>query len=132
MLKLVLWLLLSTASAFPTIRSIHKLANIDRHSSNLGLAAYSRGSISSLLLATRPSRVLLRSKQQPDDEEETDKTWVDKIFDPIISKYAELPESDQSMLASIYQSAYFMLCVYVGIVMVKAYKHSVDISGGMG
>jgi hypothetical protein len=128
--NLVFWLLLSTASAFPTIRSIHKLANIDRHSSNPGLAAYSRGPISPFLLATRPSRVLLRSKD--DDEEETDKTWVDRIFDPIISKYAELPESDQSMLASIYQSAYFMLCVYVGIVMVKAYKHAVDSSGGMG
>jgi hypothetical protein len=128
MLNLVFWLLLSTVSAFPTIRSIHKLANIDRHSSNLGLAAYSRGP----RIVTRPSRVLLRSKQQPDDEEETGKTWVDRMFDPIISKYAELPESDQSMLASIYQSAYFMLCVYVGIVMVKAYKHAVDSSGGMG
>ena len=79
----------------------------------------------------RSSSPKLRSflcKQSPEDEE---KTWVDGLFEPIINMYAELPESDQSMLASIYQTAYFMLCVYVGVVMVRAYKFSVEHSAGM-
>ncbi len=129
---LAFWLLFSTASAFPTLRAVHNIANFHRHSPGLGPAAYSRGATSTVFSATRQSRALLRCKQQPEDEEEAGKTWIDRFFDPIISQYAELPESDQSMLASIYQSAYFMLCVYIGIVMVKAYKHSVESSGGMG
>ncbi len=130
---LVFWLLSSTASAFPTFHSIQSFKNIHHCSSNLRPAAYSsNGPTLTVFSETRPSKVLRRSKQQPEDEEEADKTWLDRFFDPIISKYAELPESDQSMLASIYQSAYFMLCVYIGIVMVKAYKHSIDNSGGIG
>ena len=131
---LLFYLLFSTASAFPTPRlTVHNIAKNYCRSSNLGHAAYSRGANPNLFSATRPSQALLRSKQQPEDDgdDDTNKTWLDRFFDPIVSKYAELPESDQSMLASIYQSAYFMLCVYVGIVMVKAYKHSIDNSGGM-
>ena len=67
-------------------------------------------------------------KQGPEDD---DKSWVDNIFEPLINKYAELPESEQSMLASIYQSAYFMLCVYIGIVMVRAYKFSIEQTPGI-
>ena len=128
---LISLLLLSTAGAFPMIRTIHNIANIHLYSSNSGPAAYFRRSTSTVSSATR-QLVLLRSKQQPEDDEEANKNWLDRFFDPIISKYAELPESDQSMLASIYQSAYFMVCVYVGIVMVKVYKHSVESGGGMG
>jgi hypothetical protein len=126
-------LLVATTSAFPTFRTIHNLATIKTRpfSSDLGIA-YSRGPILNLVSSTHASKVLLRGKQQPEDDEETNRTWLDRFFDPIVNKYAELPESDQSMLASIYQSAYFMLCVYIGIVMVKAYKHSIENSGGIG
>ena len=127
---LIFWLLFSIAGAFPMLRTIHKTANIRYHSPNLVPAAHFRRS-TSVSCPTGP-KVLLWSKQQPEDEEEANKTWLDRLFEPVISKYAELPESDQSMLASIYQSAYFMVCVYVGIVMVKVYKHSVETGGGMG
>ncbi len=59
-------------------------------------------------------------------DDEPGATWVDRLFQPLVDRYAELPESDQSMLASIYQSAYFMLCVYIGVLMVRAYKLSLD------
>ena len=51
---------------------------------------------------------------------------LDRLFQPLVDRYAALPEADQSMLASVYQSAYFMLCVYVGVLMVRAYKLSLD------
>ena len=65
------------------------------------------------------------------DDDERGATWLDRLFQPLVDRYAELPESDQSMLASVYQSAYFMLCVYVGVLMVRAYKLSLNHGPGV-
>ena len=75
----------------------------------------------------KPENVFTLGKQSPNgDDGDGDMTWFDKIFDPIVKRYSELPEEEQSMLASIYQSVYFMICLYVGILLVKAYKFALD------
>ena len=78
--------------------------------------------------SSSPKMRPVRCKQSPEDDE---KTWVDGLFEPIVNMYEELSKWDQSMLATIYQTAFYMLCVYVGVEMVKANKFFVAHSAGM-
>lgn len=68
----------------------------------------------------RPGRVA-RSKNDDDDQEEG-LTAVDRFFEPLVEKFSELDDKDQASLAFIYQGTYFMVCIYVGVILVRAYK----------
>jgi hypothetical protein len=48
------------------------------------------------------------------------------------SQYAKLSEDSQKVLAAVYQATYFMLCLYVGVAMVRAYKAWYMSGGGSG
>ena len=64
----------------------------------------------------------LASKKKNDDDEEEGLTVVDKFFEPLVEKFSELDDKDQASLAFIYQGVYFMVCIYVGVILVRAYK----------
>lgn len=68
----------------------------------------------------RPGRVA-RGKNDDDDQEEG-LTAVDRFFEPLVEKFSQLDDKDQASLAFIYQGTYFMVCIYVGVILVRAYK----------
>ncbi len=116
-------------------KTCHNFAIVSNSAFHRGLSSFNPG-LSSFLPRlssttshrTLRSKILLHSQKDPNknDKDDRAKLWVDRLFDPLVEKYSELPESEQSMIASIYQSAYFMVCLYVGIVLVRAYKAFAD------
>jgi hypothetical protein len=64
----------------------------------------------------------LASKKSNDDDDNEGLTVVDKFFEPLVEKFSELDDKDQASLAFIYQGVYFMVCIYVGVILVRAYK----------
>ena len=127
-MKIVVFsMLVSSVSAFSTFQTFLRPNNLPTPSS----IAFPPARSTSAIHRYSWNANILRSKKLPDEDDDKGETWLDRLFQPIINKYAELPESDQSMLASIYQSAYFMLCVYIGVAMVRAYKHTIDQQDGL-
>jgi len=78
----------------------------------------------------RPASNGLRCKNDDDEGEEEQLTPIDRLFQPLVDQFAELNEKDQASLAFIYQGTYFMICIYVGVILVRAYKAAVY-GGGM-
>ena len=46
-----------------------------------------------------------------------------------VERFAGLDDSEQEYIAAVYQAAYFGLSIYIGVVLVRAYKASL-VAGG--
>ena len=69
----------------------------------LPLRVTQRGSTLETQRRVGPWRAARAACKKNDDEEEEGVTAVDKFFEPLVEKFAELDEKDQASLAFIYQ-----------------------------
>ena len=113
---------------FPTHVGIsRKFSSLDVKTGRFQISSFRKSNPSVLNRFSFTNQLMLCKKDDKDDgNDDTEKFWIDKLFDPLIDMYSELPESDQSLIASIYQSAYFIVCVYIGIILVRAYKSYIE------